>query len=173
MTLLVEVDSGRAQSIRMGAGAAGRVLVDATASSSLLWPRGALCVGARGRGVCGGLGGGVRVRPGCASVLDQHGDRVSGEHRRSVAIDNPGGSTGMGMMAGSGPSVAPLPGFGSNHEIASQANDLDHRSRGPRAHSVWVDGGYQPEHRRCRDRAGERPAISGQPDSLAVIVLWR
>ena len=64
----------------------------------------------------------MRVRPGCASVLDQHGDRVSGEHRRSVAIDNPGGSTGMGMMAGSGPSVAPLPGFGSNHEIAFQAN---------------------------------------------------
>ena len=37
------------------------------------------------------------------------------------AIDNPGSSTGMGMMAGSGPSVAPLPGFGSNHEIAFQA----------------------------------------------------
>jgi Ca2+-binding RTX toxin-like protein len=37
-------------------------------------------------------------------------------------IDNPGSNTGMGMMAGTNPSVAPLSGSGSNHEIVFQAN---------------------------------------------------
>ena len=74
-------------------------------------------------------------------------------------IDNPGSNLGMGMMAGTSPSVA-ASAAGANHEIAFQANTGYLWTTGAGGHgsqSVWNDGGHQSEHRRFRDRvSGER-----------------
>jgi hypothetical protein len=66
----------------------------------------------------------------------------------TFTASDPGSATPYGLMAGTNPSVAPVAGLGSNHEIAFQANrpSVDNRSRWPGCYSLWDDGRDQPEH---------------------------
>jgi hemolysin type calcium-binding protein len=66
-------------------------------------------------------------------------------------IDNPGSNTGMGMMAGTNPSVAPLSGFGSDHEIAFQAN----------TGYLWTTGAFGQGRTIYGVAPGTSPSIAG------------
>src|SRR4051794_5365058 len=66
-------------------------------------------------------------------------------------IDNPGRDTGMGMMAGTSPSVAPMSGVGSDHPIAFQAN----------TGRLWTAGAFGPGDTGLGMQAGASPSIWG------------
>jgi hypothetical protein len=67
------------------------------------------------------------------------------------SINKQPSGTGLGMAAGTSPSVASLSGLGlANHEIAFQANTGDLWTIGPFGQGdtgLGDGGGYQPEHR--------------------------
>ena len=69
----------------------------------------------------------------------------------TYTVGDPGSNIGMGMMAGTSPSVAPLSGIGSNHEIAFQANTSN----------LWTTGAFGQGPTPYGLAAGTSPSIGG------------
>jgi hypothetical protein len=73
-------------------------------------------------------------------------------------IGNPGSNTGLGMQAGSNPSVTAVAGIGSNHEIAFQANNGD----------LWTTGAFGQGDTGLGMAGGTSPSVAFSENRVSV-----